>query len=380
MTDHHPPTGPRAPLADDASPDWEALARYLAGESPPDEARAMAAWLAAHPADAAMLGALDAAVGRAAHADAAPDVDVEAALRRVTVRRDREREGGASSVRPLRRLAPRRLAPRWRVGAMAAAAAALLAVGLVGRTLTSRASDDGGAAPQTYAAEMGGLRSLRLPDGTRVVLAPGSRLLVATDFGSARRDVTLDGAAWFRVRHDAARPFTVRAGPAVVRDLGTAFTVRTDEGGDGRGVAVGVAVTEGAVALRAATAAAPGDTGVVLNAGDRGVLRADGGVIAARGAVTEDDLAWTRGRLVYRAAPLDEVRADLRRWYGIELVVADTALARRRLTATFAGDSARRVLEVIALALGARVELAGDTAVLRPAATPDVAPGGGAPR
>jgi transmembrane sensor len=61
------------------------------------------------------------------------------------------------------------------------------------------------------------------------------------------------------------------------------------------------------------------------------------------------------------------VAADLRRWYGVELRVTDTALLRRHVSATFVGDSADRVLDVIALALGARVERRGDTAYLRPA-------------
>jgi transmembrane sensor len=47
------------------------------------------------------------------------------------------------------------------------------------------------------------------------------------------------------------------------------------------------------------------------------------------------------------------------------LRIADPSLAGRHLTTTFAGDPPQRVLQIIALALGARVERHGDTAVLR---------------
>jgi transmembrane sensor len=243
---------------------------------------------------------------------------------------------------------------------MAAAAAVLLAVG-VARTRDAAAP----GAARVYATAVGVRDSVELPDGTRVLLAPASRLVVAAGYGGAHRDATLEGAASFVVRHDAARPFTVRAGAALVRDLGTAFAVRTDGAGGAGGVTV--AVTEGVVALRPATPATAADTGVLLNAGDRGVLRAGAAAEAARGAVTADDVAWTRGRLVYRDAPLDELRADLRRWYGVELRVDDPALAGRRLTATFDGEPADRVLDVVATALGAEVERTGGAAVLRSA-------------
>src|SRR4051812_48997553 len=92
------------PLADD-TPDWDAIARFRAGESVGDEARRVAAWLDANPADAELLGALDALVAPRLGADARPAVepDVEAALRAVRARMGDER-------------APRVLAPRAKRG------------------------------------------------------------------------------------------------------------------------------------------------------------------------------------------------------------------------------------------------------------------------
>jgi transmembrane sensor len=84
--------------------------------------------------------------------------------------------------------------------------------------------------------------------------------------------------------------------------------------------------------------------------------------------MTEDDLAWTRGTLVFRDATIAEVRDDLRRWFGIELVTPDTTLLARHLTATFtANDSITAVLRNIALSLPATIHRRGDTAELRSA-------------
>ncbi len=242
----------------------------------------------------------------------------------------------------------------WRTPLVALAAGLGAIVGVA----QWRGQEAGSAAVQVYTTNVGQRDSLTLADGSTVVLAPGSRLTVVAGFNGTHRDVLLDGAAFFDVTHDEARPFTVRSRSAEIRDIGTAFSVKTDASGR-----VSVAVTHGIVALRDTTVSRA--AAVELGAGDRGVLQA-GAVAIARGTVTSEEMSWTRGELAYRDAPMSEVQADLRRWYGIELVVTDSVLARRTLTASFRGDSSAQVLQLIALALGAEAVQRGDTIVLQP--------------
>src|SRR5262249_55040216 len=135
------------------------------------------------------------------------------------------------------------------------------------------------AAERSIVTEIGQRDSTRLSDGTRVVLAPQSRLTIASGYGNTHRTVQLDGEAFFDAAHAGTQPFIVRAGAAAVRDIGTAFTVQapaTDS--------VVVAVTTGSVILRPAAAPVT-DTGVVLRAGDKGVLTG-GRLLTLRGTVT----------------------------------------------------------------------------------------------
>jgi transmembrane sensor len=377
----------------DAAPDWAALARVWAGEpgaaalgeadaAADAEADAEARrWLAAHPDEAARLAALDRIttdVVAPAPADA-PPVDVEAALARVTRRRLADPPAvPAPARRPAPAWAARSAAPRWsrpRLAGAGAAAALLLAAGI---TLARRQPTV--AVAQRHTTAVGQRDSVRLADGTRVLLGPASTLRVPAEYGRATRTVTLDGEAYFDVVHDSARPFAVVAGPAVVRDLGTAFAVRTDDADH-----VAVAVTQGAVHLAAAPAT-PGaqppaagqpprrpaiDSGLVLRASERGMVARDArrGLAVSRlpgpAARAADDTAWTSGRLVFRDAPLTEVAGALRRWYGVEMRVTDPALAARHLTANFRGEPLPAVLRVVGLALGARLDQQGDTVFVR---------------
>ncbi len=338
-----------------ADADWEAISRVVAGESDAVESAAVARWLATHPEDAALVAIVKSRADRA-DTRSAVSVDIERAWSTV---RSRMTESpsltlhrGAAATSAATPPVGRAVARRWR-GPVFAAAAALTAMVGIAQWRGGTAS-----AAQVYATTVGQRDSVTLPDGSTVVLAPGSRLTVASGFNNGNRDVTLEGAAFFEVKHDGAHPFVVHARGAEIRDIGTAFSVKTDVHGR-----VSVAVTHGIVALRDTTAgsAAP----VELRAGDRGVL-AGGTVAVARGTVTDEDMAWTRGQLAYRDAPLAEVQADLRRWYGIELQVVDAVLAQRTLTASFRGDSAAQVVQVIALALGADVVQRGDTILLQP--------------
>jgi transmembrane sensor len=227
------------------------------------------------------------------------------------------------------------------------------------------------AAPSRYSTSVGVRDSVLLADGTRVLLGPASELRVPTGFGATHRTVHLTGEAFFRVAHARAgvRAFVVQAGPAAIRDIGTAFTIHGDSAHEVR-----VVVTEGSVSMRRATVGGAADTGIVLRAGDVGLLSVDDSVVVRRGTATSDDLAWTRGRLVFREAPMSEVRADLKRWYGVDLVLADSSLASARYKAEFSGESADDVLHALSLALEATLERHGDTAILRSARRPGSPP------
>ena len=341
--------------------EWVGLARHLTGETSPEEAARIQSLLAGRPEDLELLEALDRAMSRLTVA-APSDLDVEGALQQVKARMK------SVDSRPLKLDSERRHAPigtrmRWRVPAPAIAAAAILAIGLgTWLGLKSRSAPDADTPiPRMLATGVGVRDSMALPDGSHVVLGPLSSIILARGYGEVTRDVEIRGEAWFDVKHDDRRPFTVRAGEATIVDLGTKFAVRSDSP-DG----VAVTVTEGSVSLRPVNTSV--QQGVVLKAGDNGLLKPEGQVIARRGTASEDDIAWLKGRLVFREAPISEVVAAMRRWYGIQLRVTDQSLLDKHITATFSGEPAERVLEVLRLTLGAEIERKGDTAIVRPAA------------
>jgi transmembrane sensor len=345
----------------DLDADWEELARFLSGESSPAEQRRLRARLARDPERAALVQALDAAL---TPPDEAPltSEEVERALASVMARRDLAdpRSARAPDIIPLRgRPTPPRLAAttaRWRRSGLLAAAAVIV---VAGASLLWRATQAGErtqpvqVAQMEYTTGVGRVDTLRLADGTSVVLGPSSRLRLESDYGRRARGLTLDGLAFFDVVHDDARPFVVRTASATLRDVGTTFTVESD-----RDLGTRIAVTSGAVDV-AALAARDGEP-TVLHGGDRAEVNGDR-MTVERGVVSGDATAWTRGTLVFRDASMPTVAAELRRWYGIRLVIDDSTLATRRLTATFDRAGADDVGRVLAAVVGGSATRSGDT-------------------
>jgi transmembrane sensor len=79
-----------------------------------------------------------------------------------------------------------------------------------------------------------------------------------------------------------------------------------------------------------------------------------------------DDAAWTTGRLVFRDASLTRVAGELRRWYGVELRIADSALLKRTVNNSFNdGEPIDQVLKVIGMSLGGvKIDRHGDSATV----------------
>jgi len=323
------------------TPSPDLLARYLSGAATDAERAVVAAWAAdpAHRRELEQLGA----VWQAEPADA--EWDVDRAWRQVAARL----EPASAPVRALR------FKPRSPL--LAIAAAALLVAGAGWLWTVSRPDP---VAPGIYATVEGEQRRLTLPDGSRILLAPRSELRVAPDYGRPTRRVDLRGEAWFEVEHDAERPFLVHAAGTITEDLGTEFLVRELPGG----VGVEVALVTGSASLRREGEAS--SAAVTLEPNDLARLaRGDTRAQVTRAVTLDPVVSWRHGFLTFEDATLDTVRAELERWYGLVVVLADPALGARRFTGPLPLLSADDALEVLRIALGVELERQGTTVLVR---------------
>jgi transmembrane sensor len=229
------------------------------------------------------------------------------------------------------------------------AAAALVGVGYLVAALSQDPVPLGAAEFKTGRSET---VTVQLGDGTRVRLAPESRLRLETQ-GSGRR-VFLEGEAFFAVAEDAQRPFYVRTRVGVARVLGTRFNMRVQAND------LQLLVVDGRVALAASGAnveIGPNELSQVVDGGAPGVVT----VTDTRGI-----LAWMGGALVFKSTPLLEVIAELQDRYGAQIELKDSSLTRLTVSAEFAGQSFGDVMAVICRVVNARCTIGDNAAVIAP--------------
>lgn len=203
---------------------------------------------------------------------------------------------------------------------------------------------------QGYATGIGEMRQVSLAEGSSLALDTQTSLKVAIE-GDARVVHFDEGRALLRVRHDAARPFRVVAGPVTITDIGTVFQVVR------RGDGVSVMVSEGEVEI-----ASPG-VRMRLGAGQMVSLDGAGRPVAhaLSAAAIERATAWTSGRIELDGERLDTAIDEMNRHNQLKISLGDPALGGEKLYGAFRLDEPEAFARTAALSVGAQARDQGNT-------------------
>ncbi len=200
-------------------------------------------------------------------------------------------------------------------------------------------------------------RSRVLPDGSSIVLLPGSRVLYHSAFGDSTRTVKLSGTAFFEVAKKEGIPFYVQAPDVTMRVTGTSFGVRTP----GRSKDLEVAVHSGSVAVY------PGKAGpVTLTAGRQAVYTPESGELKAA-----DPFDWMTKILEIFQTEFEDERAsdiltNLGKAYGMEVQFDEDRFSECVLTTSLYDLPLPNKLALIATSLGGdtRYEITDDNRII----------------
>lgn len=228
---------------------------------------------------------------------------------------------------------------RWTPWLVAAAVAAGLVLGFMLPRRTAPAASWGVADVATGAAEM---TTIQLGDGSVVRLAPASRLRVATN--DSTREVTLDGRAYFVVAKMPDKPFVVHTTMGNARVLGTRFELSTREH------ELNLVVVEGRVAL------STGQGNVEVRGGQQSGVRNQQPLAPTAVANADRMEQWVGKFLVFQSTSVRDAAREIERMYGTRVVVADSIIGRRTVTATFTDQTATQVLDVLCSVVNAQCE------------------------
>lgn len=211
----------------------------------------------------------------------------------------------------------------------------------------------------TYATGVGEHRSITLSDGSTIDLNARSKVRIR--FSKAEREVLLvDGQALFEVAKDAARPFVVHSGTAVVRAVGTQFDVYHKKSG------TRVTVIEGRVTVahehslpRITTSAVPSGKAAVseptfVSAGEQ-VTITDRTVPKPNSANVAAATAWMQRQLIFDGDRLGEVAEDFNRYNTRQILIDDQELRDFHVSGVYSSTDSASFIRFLREQPGVRV-------------------------
>lgn len=177
---------------------------------------------------------------------------------------------------------------------------------------------------------------VKLPDGTVVWLNAESRLKFPVSFKGLKREVTLEGEAYFDVEKDETKPFIVHSGRLYVEVLGTAFNVKAYDR------IVYTTLEKGKVRVNDPSSS------LVLTPGEQSSYNTETGRSAKSPVFTRLFTGWKDGELYLEDQSLGNIAVMLSRSYDYEFEFEDSLLKDIRFTVDIAApDNLQAVLDHI---------------------------------
>lgn len=202
----------------------------------------------------------------------------------------------------------------------------------------------------------GGEYILKLAEGTVVHLNSQSVLEYPAHFAKDKREVYLEGEAFFRVEHTENIPFIVHTRSMDIHVTGTEFNVRAyqDE------VKVQATLSKGKVDIGI------GKEKYSLLPAQQAELDLQTMATQIHQVDPEDYLAWTKGWFVFKGQRLEDIMNELARWYDFEVFYQNPEVADM----IFGGKLNREgsiepILKVMEATLTLQIHIQGKTIVFQ---------------
>lgn len=192
-------------------------------------------------------------------------------------------------------------------------------------------------------ATFGTRSAIKLADGTEVWLNSGSSLKYPDHFVGTQREVFLNGEAYFEVKSDPTKPFTVHSGALHVTATGTKFSVNDYSDKPG----AEAVLVSGKVIVEKNEGNGRRKTLSDMKAGEILTYNKQTNFFTLKQEDTYKYVAWKDGKLIFRNDPLRVVVEKISQIYNVDIELQGKALQDYRYRATFQEESLGEILRLL---------------------------------
>jgi transmembrane sensor len=187
--------------------------------------------------------------------------------------------------------------------------------------------------------------TLKLSDGSVVILNKNSTFSYPKKFGKSLRKVTLNGEAYFEIAHDSDKPFIIESGAATTRVLGTKFNLKAYLSD----TSVILSVTEGLVSFGLT------NNSTRVKVGETGKINRVAGKVSKFVNTDPNFLSWKTGRFSFKNCLFKDAIKPLSEYYNTTILFDRQNLDTMLFNADFDSIPFNGVIENIELAMGVKI-------------------------
>lgn len=187
---------------------------------------------------------------------------------------------------------------------------------------------------------------IKLPDNSVVYLGGGSTLKYVKNFSGEKRDVMLDGEAFFDVVHKA-KPFVVKSGEITTVVLGTSFNIKAYPAEH----KVAVTVQSGKVGVMANVQGRPQMVKYLVK-NEEISINTQNGIYTFNNTDASAVSSWINNEFVFYNTTYSEIAASLEHHYGVKIRFTEPDLGNVRLTAKLRGMTLTDAMETLSALSG----------------------------
>ncbi len=213
---------------------------------------------------------------------------------------------------------------------------------------------------------LGSKSKITLSDGTYVWLNAGSTLKYPGRFEESRRDIYLEGEAYFDVAHDENRPFYVNTSELHIKVLGTQFNVKSYP----EDRTVETTLISGVIEIEARQSNKRQNKQLRLEPNQKATFMKSTSQLTLQNINHPDKLkpqpvgkievenqinteiitSWKDNKLVFSRERFEDIVIRLERWYNVQIILEDESVKDYRYTGTFENETLEQALAALKIA------------------------------
>lgn len=205
---------------------------------------------------------------------------------------------------------------------------------------------------------------LHLSDGSKVWLNAGTKFRFPAHFDKKKREVWLEGEAFFEVKKNTASIFYVHTSDITIKVVGTSFNVKAYPEED----IIETTLLSGIVKIEPNVPKNKAEKEIILQPNYKAIYYKDkktekitekinkntstpgiNDMVISKPVKSENDISWKEGKLIFDNETLQVIAKKLERRYGVTIKIADSDLKQYRYTGVLKKISIEQAIKALQL-------------------------------